>query len=102
MFLCGVIQRVEQSCEESVQEVSGQLKQQGMVEGLGAMKEQTSLDQNTLENHHIELKAHMDDGVVSVHSFLSEQLKQDVPTGEPDRDVMPSKMLNWLIFLLHV
>uniref|UniRef100_A0A4W5P3X9 Kinesin-like protein n=1 Tax=Hucho hucho TaxID=62062 RepID=A0A4W5P3X9_9TELE len=50
-------------------------------EGLGALKEQTSLDQNTLEHHHIELKAHMEDGVVSVHSFLSEQLKQDVPTG---------------------
>uniref|UniRef100_A0A674EYV8 Kinesin-like protein n=1 Tax=Salmo trutta TaxID=8032 RepID=A0A674EYV8_SALTR len=76
-------QTLLQSCEERVQEVSGQLKQQqGLVEeGLGDLKEQTSLDQNTLENHHIELKAHMDDGVVSVHSFLSEQLKQDVPTG---------------------
>uniref|UniRef100_A0A4W5P401 Kinesin-like protein n=1 Tax=Hucho hucho TaxID=62062 RepID=A0A4W5P401_9TELE len=78
-----LLQRVDQSCEERVQEVSGQLKQQqGLVEeGLGALKEQTSLDQNTLEHHHIELKAHMEDGVVSVHSFLSEQLKQDVPTG---------------------
>uniref|UniRef100_A0A8K9X1M5 Kinesin-like protein n=1 Tax=Oncorhynchus mykiss TaxID=8022 RepID=A0A8K9X1M5_ONCMY len=75
--------RVEQSCEERVQEVSGQLQQQqGLVEeGLGALKEQTSLDQNTLEHHHIELKAHVEGGVVSVHSFLSEQLKQDVPTG---------------------
>uniref|UniRef100_A0A8C7MJS6 Kinesin-like protein n=1 Tax=Oncorhynchus kisutch TaxID=8019 RepID=A0A8C7MJS6_ONCKI len=75
--------QVEQSCEERVQEVSGQLKwQQGLVEeGLGALKEQTSLDQNTLEHHHIELKAHMEGGVVSVHSFLSEQLKRDVPTG---------------------
>uniref|UniRef100_A0A674EX17 Kinesin-like protein n=1 Tax=Salmo trutta TaxID=8032 RepID=A0A674EX17_SALTR len=81
--LSSSLHRVEQSCEERVQEVSGQLKQQqGLVEeGLGDLKEQTSLDQNTLENHHIELKAHMDDGVVSVHSFLSEQLKQDVPTG---------------------
>uniref|UniRef100_A0A8C7MK28 Kinesin family member 11 n=1 Tax=Oncorhynchus kisutch TaxID=8019 RepID=A0A8C7MK28_ONCKI len=78
-----LLQRVEQSCEERVQEVSGQLKwQQGLVEeGLGALKEQTSLDQNTLEHHHIELKAHMEGGVVSVHSFLSEQLKRDVPTG---------------------
>ena len=78
--------------------MSGQLQQQqGLVEeGLGALKEQTSLDQNTLEHPHIELKAHVEGGVVSVHSFLSEQLKQDVPTGEPDTDVMPSKMLNWL------
>uniref|UniRef100_A0A8C8H468 Kinesin-like protein n=1 Tax=Oncorhynchus tshawytscha TaxID=74940 RepID=A0A8C8H468_ONCTS len=77
------IVQVEQSCEERVQEVSGQLKrQQGLVEeGLGALKEQTSLYQNTLEHHHIELKAHMEGGVVSVHSFLSKQLKQDVPTG---------------------
>uniref|UniRef100_A0A8C8H0J7 Kinesin-like protein n=1 Tax=Oncorhynchus tshawytscha TaxID=74940 RepID=A0A8C8H0J7_ONCTS len=68
---------------DRVQEVSGQLKrQQGLVEeGLGALKEQTSLYQNTLEHHHIELKAHMEGGVVSVHSFLSKQLKQDVPTG---------------------
>ncbi|XP_041739037.1 kinesin-like protein KIF11 [Coregonus clupeaformis] len=78
-----LLQRVEQSCEERVQEVSGQLKQQqGMVEeGLGALKEQTSLDQNTLEHHHIELTAHMEDGLGLVHSFLSEELKQDVPTG---------------------
>uniref|UniRef100_A0A8C8H3K6 Kinesin-like protein n=1 Tax=Oncorhynchus tshawytscha TaxID=74940 RepID=A0A8C8H3K6_ONCTS len=81
--LSSSLHRVEQSCEERVQEVSGQLKrQQGLVEeGLGALKEQTSLYQNTLEHHHIELKAHMEGGVVSVHSFLSKQLKQDVPTG---------------------
>lgn len=93
-----MIQRVEQSCEESVQEVSGQLKQQGMVEGLGAMKEQTSLDQNTLEHHQTELKAHLEDGLARVHSFLSEELLQDVPTGEPDTDVM----LIWLFSFLHI
>nr|XP_046188449.1 kinesin-like protein KIF11 isoform X2 [Oncorhynchus gorbuscha] len=78
-----LLQRVEQSCEERVQEVSGQLtQQQGLLEeGLSALKEQTSLDQNTLEHHYIELKAHMEGGVVSVHNFLSEQLKEDVPTG---------------------
>uniref|UniRef100_A0A673ZT42 Kinesin family member 11 n=1 Tax=Salmo trutta TaxID=8032 RepID=A0A673ZT42_SALTR len=77
--------RVEQSCEERVQEVSGQLKQQGMVEGLGAMKAQTSLDQNTLEHHQTELKAHLEDGLARVHSFLSEELLQDVPTGATPR-----------------
>uniref|UniRef100_A0A673ZSI4 Kinesin-like protein n=1 Tax=Salmo trutta TaxID=8032 RepID=A0A673ZSI4_SALTR len=76
---------VEQSCEERVQEVSGQLKQQGMVEGLGAMKAQTSLDQNTLEHHQTELKAHLEDGLARVHSFLSEELLQDVPTGATPR-----------------
>uniref|UniRef100_A0A673ZRB3 Kinesin-like protein n=1 Tax=Salmo trutta TaxID=8032 RepID=A0A673ZRB3_SALTR len=77
--------QVEQSCEERVQEVSGQLKQQGMVEGLGAMKAQTSLDQNTLEHHQTELKAHLEDGLARVHSFLSEELLQDVPTGATPR-----------------
>lgn len=97
---CGVNQRVEQSCEGRVQEVSGQLKQQqGLVEeGLGALKEQTSLDQNTLEHHQTELKAHLEDGLARVHSFLSEELLQDVPTGEPDTDVM----LIWLFSFLHI
>uniref|UniRef100_A0A4W5PKX5 Kinesin-like protein n=1 Tax=Hucho hucho TaxID=62062 RepID=A0A4W5PKX5_9TELE len=75
---------------ERVQEVRGQLKQQqGTVEeGLGAMKEQTSLDQNTLEHHQTELKAHLEDGLARVHSFLSEELLQDISTGEPDTDVI--------------
>uniref|UniRef100_A0A4W5PUA3 Kinesin-like protein n=1 Tax=Hucho hucho TaxID=62062 RepID=A0A4W5PUA3_9TELE len=66
-----------------VGEVRGQLKQQqGTVEeGLGAMKEQTSLDQNTLEHHQTELKAHLEDGLARVHSFLSEELLQDISTG---------------------
>uniref|UniRef100_A0A8C8HEP6 Kinesin-like protein n=1 Tax=Oncorhynchus tshawytscha TaxID=74940 RepID=A0A8C8HEP6_ONCTS len=79
--------RVEQSCEERVQEVSGQLKQQQEMvkEGLGSMKEQTSLDQNTLEHHQTELKAHLEDGLARVHSFLSDELLQDVPTGATPR-----------------
>jgi hypothetical protein len=95
-----VIQRVEQSCEERVQEVSGQLKQQQEMvkEGLGSMKEQTSLDQNTLEHHQTELKAQLEDGLARVHSFLSDELLQDVPTGEPDMDVM----LIWLFYFLHI
>uniref|UniRef100_A0A6Q2XKK0 Kinesin motor domain-containing protein n=1 Tax=Esox lucius TaxID=8010 RepID=A0A6Q2XKK0_ESOLU len=74
---------VEQCCEERVQEVSGQLKQQQrkVEEDLMSMKEKTSLDQNTLEHQQTELKAHVDDGLVRVHRFLSEELKQDVPTG---------------------
>ncbi|KAJ8013907.1 hypothetical protein DPEC_G00034700 [Dallia pectoralis] len=74
---------VEQSCEERVQELSGQLKQQQRMveEGLITMKEQTSLDQNTLEHNQAELKAHMEDGLDCVHRFLGEELKQDVPTG---------------------
>uniref|UniRef100_A0A4W5PPC1 Kinesin family member 11 n=1 Tax=Hucho hucho TaxID=62062 RepID=A0A4W5PPC1_9TELE len=78
-----LLTRVEQSCDERVQEVRGQLKQQqGTVEeGLGAMKEQTSLDQNTLEHHQTELKAHLEDGLARVHSFLSEELLQDISTG---------------------
>uniref|UniRef100_A0A6Q2Z6A4 Kinesin-like protein n=1 Tax=Esox lucius TaxID=8010 RepID=A0A6Q2Z6A4_ESOLU len=68
---------------ERVQEVSGQLKQQQrkVEEDLMSMKEKTSLDQNTLEHQQTELKAHVDDGLVRVHRFLSEELKQDVPTG---------------------
>uniref|UniRef100_A0A8C7TYJ1 Kinesin-like protein n=1 Tax=Oncorhynchus mykiss TaxID=8022 RepID=A0A8C7TYJ1_ONCMY len=79
--------QVEQSCEERVQEVSGQLKQQQEMvkEGLGSMKEQTSLDQNTLEHHQTELKAHLEDGLARVHSFLSDELLQDVPTGATPR-----------------
>uniref|UniRef100_A0A6Q2YA70 Kinesin-like protein n=1 Tax=Esox lucius TaxID=8010 RepID=A0A6Q2YA70_ESOLU len=77
------LQTVEQCCEERVQEVSGQLKQQQrkVEEDLMSMKEKTSLDQNTLEHQQTELKAHVDDGLVRVHRFLSEELKQDVPTG---------------------
>uniref|UniRef100_A0A8C8H9D3 Kinesin-like protein n=1 Tax=Oncorhynchus tshawytscha TaxID=74940 RepID=A0A8C8H9D3_ONCTS len=95
-----LLTRVEQSCEERVQEVSGQLKQQQEMvkEGLGSMKEQTSLDQNTLEHHQTELKAHLEDGLARVHSFLSDELLQDVPTGEPDMDVM----LIWLFSFLHI
>uniref|UniRef100_A0A8C7U4F9 Kinesin family member 11 n=1 Tax=Oncorhynchus mykiss TaxID=8022 RepID=A0A8C7U4F9_ONCMY len=82
-----LLTRVEQSCEERVQEVSGQLKQQQEMvkEGLGSMKEQTSLDQNTLEHHQTELKAHLEDGLARVHSFLSDELLQDVPTGATPR-----------------
>ncbi|KAL0964513.1 hypothetical protein UPYG_G00324880 [Umbra pygmaea] len=74
---------VEQSCEDRLQDVSGQLMQQQekVEEGLVTVKEQMSVDQTVLEQHRTELKNHMEDGLARVHRFISEELEQDVPTG---------------------
>ena len=78
-------QSVETGCEAHLQEVQGQLQQQQaeVAQGLVAMKQQTSTDHSALEDHQRELQAHMDGALARVHTFLAEELRQDVPTGEP-------------------
>ncbi|XP_067092536.1 kinesin-like protein KIF11 [Osmerus mordax] len=78
-----LLESVETGCEAHLQEVQGQLQQQQaeMVQGLVAMKQRTSTDHSALEDHQRELQAHMDGALARVHTFLAEELRQDVPTG---------------------
>uniref|UniRef100_A0A8C7HQ43 Kinesin-like protein n=1 Tax=Oncorhynchus kisutch TaxID=8019 RepID=A0A8C7HQ43_ONCKI len=84
-----------QLCERSLQWCASTKDSTDSHAQLTLMRENTASAQTLLQVNYtlrqnivqfylkqgLELKAHMEGGVVSVHSFLSEQLKRDVPTG---------------------
>ncbi|KAG9346037.1 hypothetical protein JZ751_007852 [Albula glossodonta] len=79
-----LLQNVEVSCDEVVQETSRQLKQQQSTvqETLELLEKQICADQVLLRHHSAELSAHPSHGLSKVHTFLKEDLKQDIPTGK--------------------
>ncbi|KAI1886935.1 hypothetical protein AGOR_G00200890 [Albula goreensis] len=79
-----LLQNVEVSCGEVVQETSRQLKQQQSTvqETLELLEKQICADQDLLQHHSAELSAHPSHGLSKVHTFLKEDLKQDIPTGK--------------------
>ncbi|KAG9341824.1 hypothetical protein JZ751_018546 [Albula glossodonta] len=76
-------QNVAASCEGTSQDAGVELKQrQEEVEGpLRAMERQTGEDQTTLQHHSKALFASVDASLSAVHSFLTEELRKDLPTG---------------------
>lgn len=76
-------ENMESSCERQLQEARVQFEQnqeQG-AGSLGAMKDQIGNDRITFEGHRRELQAHSESGLARVLSFVSEELRRDIPTG---------------------
>ncbi|MFT7807279.1 kinesin-like protein KIF11 [Arapaima gigas] len=77
-------QNMEASCDEAVKEASRQLQMSfsTMEETLKILGKQITSDQVTVQQH----KAHLSDSTRSalskVHTFLRQELKQDMPTGQ--------------------
>lgn len=79
-----LFQSVETRCSEQLQtaeeELSGQ--QEEVKRALLAVQKKASLDQTVLDQQQVELQEHIDTSQQLVHSFLQEELQQDVPTGK--------------------
>ncbi|XP_072246625.1 kinesin-like protein KIF11 isoform X2 [Leuresthes tenuis] len=76
-------QSVNTCCAEQLraaeEELSGRHTE--TKQALTLVQNQTSLDRTVLEQQRAELEEHMETGQQLVHSFLREELQQDVPTG---------------------
>ncbi|XP_038143374.1 kinesin-like protein KIF11 isoform X1 [Cyprinodon tularosa] len=76
-------QRVETRCAEQLQTAQREMRarQEESKLVLAALQEQTCSDRTVLERQRAELEEQVEESQRLVHSFLQEELKQDVPTG---------------------
>ncbi|KAJ8264421.1 hypothetical protein GJAV_G00148960 [Gymnothorax javanicus] len=77
-------QDVEAGCERAGQDLKEQLglQQSAMQETLDVLKTQICSDEAALQLHTTELAANPRRGLDAVRAFLTEELKQDIPTGK--------------------
>lgn len=57
-------------------------QQQEVTRALTAVKDQTSIDWSALDEQRAELLQHVEASEQLVHSFLRDELQEDVPTGD--------------------
>ncbi len=77
------LQNVEMRCAEQLRTFEVELsdRQQEVKRSLMDVKNQTSSDRTVLDHQQAELQGDMQTSQQLVHSFLQEELQQDVPTG---------------------
>lgn len=78
-----LLESAERGFEAHLHEARRTLEQRQaeVAQGMGHIKEQTSLDCSALEDQQGELQTQMQAALSCVNSFLGEELRQDVPTG---------------------
>lgn len=76
-------QSVEALCTEQLRTAEEELcgRQEEVKQALVAVQNQTSLDRTVVDQRQAELQDHVETSRQVVHSFLQEELQQDVPTG---------------------
>ncbi|XP_018414185.1 PREDICTED: kinesin-like protein KIF11 [Nanorana parkeri] len=85
-------------CESSMENITGMVNQQRVSEekGLSRLVEQVNDDKQSVVEQKLELCEQAQDGLGKVHSYLTHELRNDVPTGTtPQRKkyVYPSMLL---------
>lgn len=82
---------METRCAEQLQTAQREIRarQEESKQALTALQEQTCSDRTVLERQRAELEEQVEESQRLVHSFLQEELKQDVPTGEQQRRQNP-------------
>uniref|UniRef100_A0AAX7V7N6 Kinesin-like protein n=1 Tax=Astatotilapia calliptera TaxID=8154 RepID=A0AAX7V7N6_ASTCA len=78
-----VPQSVEDCCSEQLRAAKADIsnQQQEVTRALTTVKDQTSVDWSVLEEQRAELLQHVEASEQLVHSFLRDELQEDVPTG---------------------
>uniref|UniRef100_A0A669C335 Kinesin-like protein n=1 Tax=Oreochromis niloticus TaxID=8128 RepID=A0A669C335_ORENI len=78
-----VPQSVEDRCSEQLRAAKVEISnhQQEVTRALTAVKDQTSIDWSALHEQRAELLQHVEASEQLVHSFLRDELQEDVPTG---------------------
>lgn len=76
-------QSVEDCCAEQLRAAKADIsnQQQEVTRALTTVKDQTSVDWSVLEEQRAELLQHVEASEQLVHSFLRDELQEDVPTG---------------------
>ncbi|XP_042082432.1 kinesin-like protein KIF11 [Haplochromis burtoni] len=76
-------QSVEDCCSEQLRAAKADIsnQQQEVTRALTTVKDQTSVDWSVLEEQRAELLQHVEASEQLVHSFLRDELQEDVPTG---------------------
>ncbi|KAM4591688.1 kinesin-like protein KIF11 isoform 2-T2 [Odontesthes bonariensis] len=76
-------QSVKAHCAEQLRAAEEELSKRHAEEkqALVVVQNQTALDRAALEQHRAELEDHVEKSQLLVHSFLRDELQQDVPTG---------------------
>lgn len=79
-----VPQSVEDCCAEQLRAAKADIsnRQQEVTRALTTVKDQTSVDWSILEEQRAELLQHVEASEQLVHSFLRDELQEDVPTGD--------------------
>lgn len=97
-------QRVEERGQAAVEESQTRLApmQQEMEATLKAVKMQTSEDQAILQQHREELSDLNTQALNTVNDFLSNELQQDLPTGETPGDALVLLFCNTLTTPPHL
>lgn len=82
-----ISQSVEMQCTEQLQAAGEQLsgRQEEVKRALLAVQNQASQDQTVLHQQQVELREHVETSERLVHSFLQDELQQDVPTGNDEQ-----------------
>uniref|UniRef100_A0A669DLL7 Kinesin-like protein n=1 Tax=Oreochromis niloticus TaxID=8128 RepID=A0A669DLL7_ORENI len=82
-LLLPVPQSVEDRCSEQLRAAKVEISnhQQEVTRALTAVKDQTSIDWSALHEQRAELLQHVEASEQLVHSFLRDELQEDVPTG---------------------
>uniref|UniRef100_A0A669EQN1 Kinesin-like protein n=1 Tax=Oreochromis niloticus TaxID=8128 RepID=A0A669EQN1_ORENI len=75
------LQKPLQSLQEDITKVEISNHQQEVTRALTAVKDQTSIDWSALHEQRAELLQHVEASEQLVHSFLRDELQEDVPTG---------------------